>query len=128
MPIERNQELSAITEAPHAGPPYTLALTVYQSRSGGLSFTSTVDTTDKLTPVAQSRAMVRYGCAQGTWVFIWLDGEGLYLGVEVALGLRLGSNSSFARASKGQDCGYRWSVVSGRGGQWSVVSGQWSAT
>ena len=104
------------------GTPYTLALTVYQSRSGGLSFTSTVDTTDKLTPVAQSRAMVRYGCAQGTWVFIWLD-EGLYLGVEVALGLRLGSNSSFARASKGQDCGDRWSVVSG---QWSVVSGQWS--
>ena len=45
--------------------PYSLAFAVYQSRSGGLSFTSKVDTTDKLTPVALSRAMVRYGCAQG---------------------------------------------------------------
>ena len=57
-----NQELSAITEA--------ALLTLWHSRSislawGRLSVTSTVDTTDKLTPVAQSRAMARYGCAQG---------------------------------------------------------------
>jgi hypothetical protein len=31
----------------------------------------------------------------GAWAFIWLD-EGLYLGVEVTLGLRPGSDSSFA--------------------------------
>ena len=54
----------------HGSATYRALLTLWHSRSislawGRLSVTSTVDTTDKLTLVAQSRAMARYGCAQG---------------------------------------------------------------
>jgi hypothetical protein len=53
----------------HGSATYRALLTLWHSRSislawGRLSVTSTVDTTDKLTLVAQSRAMARYGCAQ----------------------------------------------------------------
>ena len=113
------------------GTPYTLALTVYQSRLGGLSFTSTVDTADKLTLVAQSRAMAQYGCAQGrgcssgwmwvcieVWKWRWASAR-----ARIQFSLELLRDRTVVIGGQWSVVSGQWSVVSG---QWSVVSGQWS--